>query len=686
MKIGRLVLENVTSYESRTTFELDKNLNIFIGPNGGGKSNLQRIIAVVLTQYFIYQWQVRQADEKSSLERTQPYRKRQLSNLLRTYGDSDARQLIEIELIPESRDIENIKAIGHNLDRINRSLTFFEMPYQSYEPLDLLETIQSARSFTYQIINRDLVPPSDGSGEYAFLRYLNEFFIFMRVAPDIPELVLSAPVFFFASDRTLTKGFEIQAGNLTQDTYLSGFQNAFNAATGQTNLLEWGAQHFVRLYRRALAKAGKERGAHFLDYLRAEPDVLLLERYLEKLGYGWDIDNDTDQTKFRLGLTRAGTTFFADIFSSGEREIVHFLLAMFALNVRDGLILVDEPELHLHPRWQRIFLSLFRDLSPERNNQFLIATHSPVFVSPDTIHSIVRLYRPAGKGSHKVSLRDVADLPASKQLVRMINSQNNERMFFADTVVLVEGPSDRLVFGSLIERATERFKDNRAVEVIEVGGKNNFEGYQKLLDALNTPWTVVADRDYIEEVGSEAARNCFEVDMSSQTKALLDDKRSHDRKSLVSAIREYLDDDQKDRLCELLQYIDARHRKLKADLSEQQHEQLGREYGDLSNKGIELLKHGKGEIEDCMPERLTDLGAIVELVSDSNWIVKIPDADRRVYLGEILCRILQPPEEQRKSFLGDLKRGNEVFVNVATNEKASITQVFDVPGSERANV
>ena len=99
-----------------------------------------------------------------------------------------------------------------------------------------------------------------------------------------------------------------------------------------------------------------------------------------------------------------------------------------------------------------------------------------------------------------------------------------------------------------------------------------------------------------------------------------------------------------------------------------------------------MLKHGKGEIEDYMPERLTDLGAIVELVSDSNWIVKIPDADRRVYLGEILCRILQPPEEQRKSFRGDAKRGNEVFVNVATNEKASITQVFDVPGSERANV
>ncbi len=594
--------------------------------------------------------------------------------------------MIEIELVPESRDIENIKAIGHNLDRINRSLQFFEKPYQSYEPLILLDKIQAARSFTYQIIDRDLISPLPASGEYAFLRYLNDFFIFMRIAPDIPELVLSAPVFFFASDRALTKGFEIQAGNLTQDTYLSGFQNAFNAATGQTNLLEWGAQHFVRLYRRALAKAGKERGAHFEDFLRTEPDVRLLDKYLKKLGYGWDIAHDDDQTKFRLGLTRGDMTFFADIFSSGEREIVHFLLAMFALNVQDGLILVDEPELHLHPRWQRIFMSLFRDLSPERNNQFLVATHSPVFVSPDTIHNIVRLHRPDGKGSHKVSLRDVTDLPASKQLVRMINSQNNERMFFADRVVLVEGPSDRLVLGSLIERATERFKDNRAVEVIEVGGKNNFGGYQKLLTALETPWTVVADRDHIEEVGSEAARNCFEVDTESQAKSLLDDKKSLDRKSLVSAIRKCLDDDQKDQLRELLQYIDARHRKLKADLSDQQHEQLDREYGDLSNRGIELLKHGNGEIEDYMPERLTDLGAIVELVSDCSWIVKLPDADRRVYLGEIVCRILQPPDDQRKLFLDDLKLGKDVFGNVDTNEKASITKVFDVPGSEQAIV
>ncbi len=52
-----------------------------------------------------------------------------------------------------------------------------------------------------------------------------------------------------------------------------------------------------------------------------------------------------------------------------------------APNVKDGVVLLDEPELHLHPRWQRVFLGVFREIAPSRNNQFVITTHSPVFVS-----------------------------------------------------------------------------------------------------------------------------------------------------------------------------------------------------------------------------------------------------------------------------------------------------------------
>lgn len=50
--------------------------------------------------------------------------------------------------------------------------------------------------------------------------------------------------------------------------------------------------------------------------------------------------------------------FLASAASSGERELLTYLFAIYALNVRDALVLVDEPELHLHPRWQKALLTL----------------------------------------------------------------------------------------------------------------------------------------------------------------------------------------------------------------------------------------------------------------------------------------------------------------------------------------
>ncbi len=58
MKIKRFTVKNVTSYKERTEFTFDKRINILIGPNGGGKSNLQKILALVLSKYFIHQYEL----------------------------------------------------------------------------------------------------------------------------------------------------------------------------------------------------------------------------------------------------------------------------------------------------------------------------------------------------------------------------------------------------------------------------------------------------------------------------------------------------------------------------------------------------------------------------------------------------------------------------------------------------
>ena len=62
-----------------------------------------------------------------------------------------------------------------------------------------------------------------------------------------------------------------------------------------------------------------------------------------------------------------------------------------------------------------------------------------------------------------------------------------------------------------------------------------------------------------------------------------------------------------------------------------------------------------------MPERLTDIGAITELVTDYNWIITIDDELVRVHLAEIICRLLEVPHGDSVSFVERVRRQQGAF-------------------------
>jgi len=68
--------------------------------------------------------------------------------------------------------------------------------------------------------------------------------------------------------------------------------------------------------------------------------------------------------------------------SSGEQCLLVLLLGI-AGNIENGaLVLIDEPEISLHPKWQEDFMQmLMRAFSGYRGCQFIIATHSPQITS-----------------------------------------------------------------------------------------------------------------------------------------------------------------------------------------------------------------------------------------------------------------------------------------------------------------
>jgi energy-coupling factor transporter ATP-binding protein EcfA2 len=85
-----------------------------------------------------------------------------------------------------------------------------------------------------------------------------------------------------------------------------------------------------------------------------------------------------------------GAEIPVDSLSSGEIEIFTTLgsLAMerHSKNLDEGIVFIDEPELHLHPSWHRVFLRALRTMLPK--TQFICATHSPEIL--DSVYSYER--------------------------------------------------------------------------------------------------------------------------------------------------------------------------------------------------------------------------------------------------------------------------------------------------------
>ena len=71
----------------------------------------------------------------------------------------------------------------------------------------------------------------------------------------------------------------------------------------------------------------------------------------------------------------SGDKFDINELSSGEKQLFLRTLAIKMLNPENSIILIDEPELSLHPKWQQRIVDVYRKIG--KNNQIIIATHSP---------------------------------------------------------------------------------------------------------------------------------------------------------------------------------------------------------------------------------------------------------------------------------------------------------------------
>jgi len=186
--------------------------------------------------------------------------------------------------------------------------------------------------------------------------------------------------------------------------------------------------------------------------------------------------------------------------SHGLKEIITLLA--FLYDDEYNCIILDEPELNLHPQFQQFILQEIKNLAGDPlqdtgKKMFVILTHSPYMLSiqsPDELKNVVVFHKNAiPTFIQNYSMLDAYQLQRLEKLLMRMNV-NHKSFFFAKKPVFVEGYIDQQVF-TLLQYKRGIPLGAIGVSIINVGGKDEVELMYSLCRLLSINAYCITDLD-----------------------------------------------------------------------------------------------------------------------------------------------------------------------------------------------
>lgn len=208
------------------------------------------------------------------------------------------------------------------------------------------------------------------------------------------------------------QGENIKVGDLKNPARLDAYTFCIDPRIKFTEIFAWLAnEKYVALeqgYESEVFKIAKSamarcvEGCSFLDYSVKEKDLFAAFEGRERLPFSMLSDGQ-----------RAMLSLVADI--AIKAAILNPHKKATILEETSGVVLIDELDLHLHPKWQRQVVSNLKEIFPKI--QFFASTHSPQVIGETPVEQIIVLrqdgswFRPEaslGLNSNEV-LRDIME-------------------------------------------------------------------------------------------------------------------------------------------------------------------------------------------------------------------------------------------------------------------------------------
>ena len=166
-------------------------------------------------------------------------------------------------------------------------------------------------------------------------------------------------------------------------------------------------------------------------------------------------------------------------------------------NERPHVLLMDEPEICLHPSAIRKACSVLYDLPSAGRWQVMITTHAPAFIDFTRDNTtIVRVERNNNsiKGTTIFRPKQIKLGDDDKENLKMLNLCDPyvAEFFFGGRTVIVEGDTEYSAFKLAIESNPNKFKD---VHIVRARGKATIASLVKILNHFGSSFSILHDSD-----------------------------------------------------------------------------------------------------------------------------------------------------------------------------------------------
>jgi AAA ATPase domain len=445
-------------------FQLDglSNINIFVGANNSGKSRFLRALCKI--ESFIYSNDMKQT--KEIYEELNEI-KRQLINRF-VWNDLDGSEFLNtLSFIPRGI-IENIGSKKHQ------------------EIIDKLEMFISNKNEKFKV-GTDIVI-GDGTtkvdNNYQFRRSLKDFLteqIISNFKPTIENLEspktfnkiyiptlrgLNDVLFYGNMPEILQTGLNLQPGELISNPdrifSIKSIYEPYFAVTKEKYFYNSKVSSQImdrRELRDSTAPASIENanieiitGQNLYYDLKTKLLGESLDR--EKVKKFEDFLSENFYQDKKIVLIPKHDQKCISVKIGGEERLIHELgdgiqaliiltYPMFLHKGETCLFFIEEPELFMHPGFQRIFLEVLKTFT---EFQFFITTHSNHFLDLTLDHENISIFKFDKEGEGEASRFNIENVkPGNINVLEALGVQNSS-VFLSNCTIWVEGITDRLYY------------------------------------------------------------------------------------------------------------------------------------------------------------------------------------------------------------------------------------------------